>query len=146
MAELDIAQVARHAGVPASTLRYYEDKGLIASIGRRGLRRVFAADVLERLSLIALGRAAGFSLEDIAGMFGPDGKPRIDRDMLATRADTLDRTIRRLGALRDGMRHAAVCPAPSHLDCPTFRKLLSGSRVPRDRARKRIVPGQGNKP
>ncbi|MBB3015997.1 MerR family transcriptional regulator [Cupriavidus alkaliphilus] len=124
MKSLDIAEVARQAGVPASTLRYYEEKGLIASIGRRGMRRVFDAGVLERLALIALGRAAGFSLDDIARMFSPQGQPRIDRQMLAAKADELDRTIRKLTAMRDGLRHAAVCPAPSHMECPTFRRIV----------------------
>ena len=130
--ELDIAAVAKRSGVPASTLRYYEEKGLIASIGRQGLRRVFDASVLERLALIALGRAAGFPLDEIARVFA-DGRPRIDRRMLASKADELDRTIRRLGALRDGLRHAAACPAPSHLECPTFKRLLAGAKVPSPR-------------
>jgi DNA-binding transcriptional MerR regulator len=136
--ELDIATVAKRSGVPASTLRYYEEKGLIASIGRQGLRRVFDAGVLERLALVALGRAAGFSLEDIARVFA-DGRPRIDRKMLASKADELDRTIRRLGALRDGLRHAAVCPAPSHLECPTFKRLLAGAKTA---PRRRAAPGK----
>lgn len=131
--ELDIAAVAKRSGVPASTLRYYEEKGLIASIGRNGLRRVFDAGVLERLALVALGRAAGFSLDEIARVFA-DGRPRIDRKMLASKADELERTIRRLGALRDGLRHAAACPAASHLECPTFKRLLAGAKAP---ARKR---------
>jgi len=38
MKQLDIAEVAQRSGVPASTLRYYDEKGLIASIGRHGLR------------------------------------------------------------------------------------------------------------
>ena len=38
---MDITEVARRSGVPASTLRFYEEKGLVASIGRRGLRRGF---------------------------------------------------------------------------------------------------------
>ena len=121
---LDIAQVAQRSGVPASTLRFYEEKGLIASTGRRGLRRLFDPGVLERLALIAVGRAAGFSLDEIALMFAPEGKPRIDRQMLASKADELDRTIRKLGAMRDGLRHAAACPAPSHMECPTFRRIL----------------------
>ena len=79
MRPLDIAQVARHSGVAASTLRYYEEKGLIASVGRRGLRRLFAPGVLQRLALIALWRTAGFSLREIALMFAPDGQPRFDR-------------------------------------------------------------------
>ncbi|BEP35086.1 helix-turn-helix domain-containing protein [Variovorax sp. V59] len=116
--------MARQSGVPASTLRFYEDKGLIASSGRRGLRRLFDAGVLERLALIAVGRAAGFSLDEIARMFAPGGGPRIDRQMLAAKADELDRTIRKLSAMRDGLRHAAACPAPSHMECPTFRRIV----------------------
>lgn len=124
MSELDIAQVAQQSGMPASTLRYYEEKGLIASIGRAGLRRVFDASVLERLALIALGRASGFSLDEIAGMFSPRGTPRIDRQRLREKADELDHTIRQLTAMRDGLRHAAACPAPSHMECRTFRRIV----------------------
>jgi DNA-binding transcriptional MerR regulator len=120
---MDITEVARRSGLPASTLRFYEEKGLIASIGRRGLRRVFNPSVLERLALIAVGRAAGFSLDEIMLMFAPDGRPRIDRQMLAAKAEELDRTIRKLTEMRDGLRHAAACPAPSHMECPTFRRI-----------------------
>ncbi|MFF8669601.1 helix-turn-helix domain-containing protein [Streptomyces sp. NPDC015242] len=137
MTELDIAEVARRAGVPASTLRYYEEKGLIASTGRRGLRRQYDRGVLERLALIALGRTAGFTLDEIARMFAPDGRPRIDRRMLHDKAEELDRRIRELAALRDSLRHAAACPAPSHLECPTFRRLLDEATAPG-----RHVPGR----
>ena len=121
---LDIAEVARRSGVPASTLRFYDEQGLIASIGRRGLRRLFDEAVLQRLALIALGQVAGFSLAEIASMFAPDGRPRIQRERLTAKAAELDRTIRRLTALRDGLRHAAECRAPSHLECPRFRSLV----------------------
>ena len=127
MGDLDIGEVAQRAGVPASTLRYYEEKGLIASTGRRGLRRLFGAGVVERLALIALGRAAGFSLDEIAQMFASDGKPRIDRQMLAAKADEIDKKVRELTAMRDGLRHAVACKAPSHMECPTFRRLLSAA-------------------
>jgi DNA-binding transcriptional MerR regulator len=134
---MDITAVARRSGLPASTLRYYEEKGLIASVGRSGLRRVFDANVLERLALIALGRASGFSLAQIEPMFASDGRPRIDREMLAARADELDATIRKLTAMRDGLRHAAACPAPSHMECPTFRRLMraASDRATKQRAR-----------
>ena len=124
---MDIGEVARRAGVPVSTLRFYEQKGLIASTGRRGLRRLFDPGVLERLALIAVGRTAGFSLDEIARMFGPGGQPSIDRRMLADKAEELDRTIRQLSAMRDGLRHAAACPAPTHMECPTFRRLLGAA-------------------
>jgi DNA-binding transcriptional MerR regulator len=121
---MDISEVAQQSGVPASTLRFYEEKGLIASVGRRGLRRLFSPNVLEQLALIALGRSAGFSLDEIARMFAPDGLLQIDRQLLADKADELDRTIRKLSAMRDGLRHAAACTAPSHMECPKFRRLL----------------------
>src|SRR5687767_6419973 len=141
MKDLDINEVARRSGLPASALRHYEEKGLIVSVGRRGLRRLFDPGVLQRLALIALGRAAGFSLDEIARMFAPDGQPRIDRQMLVTKAEELDRTIRQLSAMRDSLRHAAACPAPSHMECPTFRRLLRAAAsgaigARRDRASK----------
>lgn len=137
MSDLDIGEVARRAGIPASTLRFYEEKGLVTSIGRRGLRRQYDRGVLERLSLIALGRAAGFSLDEIARVFAPGGKPQIDRLMLANKAKELDTTIRKMSAMRDGLRHAAACPAPSHLECPTFRRLLGIAASQAVGARKR---------
>jgi DNA-binding transcriptional MerR regulator len=124
---MDITEVAQRSGLTASKLRFYEEKGLIASIGRRGLHRVFDPGVLERLALIALGRSAGFSLDEIALMFAPDGRPRIDRQMLAAKAEELDKTIRKLPEMRDGLRHAAACRAPSHMQCPTFRRILQAA-------------------
>lgn len=121
---MDIAEVAKNSGVPASTLRFYEEKGLISSIGRQGLRRVFNVNILEQLALISLGRSAGFSLAEIARMTGSKGTPDIDRALLVSKADELDATIKKLTAMRDGLRHAAVCSAPSHMECPKFRRLL----------------------
>lgn len=123
MRDLDIGEVAKRSGTRPSTLRFYEEKGLIRSVGRRGLRRTFAADVIERLALIALGQSAGFSLEELRAMFA-GGRVKVDRGMLAHKADALDVTIRKLTAMRNGLRHAAICPAPSHLECPKFRRLL----------------------
>ena len=137
MKPLDITEVARRAGVPASTLRFYEEKGLIASIGRSGLRRLFDGRVLERLAFIALGRASGFSLDELAHMFAADGRPRIDRKVLAAKADELDRTIRELTAMRGGLRHGAACRAPSHMECPTFQRLLRAAAAGQIGARKK---------
>ncbi len=124
MSDLDIGEVAQRAGIPASTLRFYEEKGLVTSVGRHGLRRQFDRDVLERLALIALGQSAGFSLDEIARMFAPGGRLQIERQMLTSKAADLDITIRKLSAMRDGLRHAAACRAPSHMECPTFRRLM----------------------
>ena len=49
---------------------------------------------------------------------------RANRGMLRAKADELDALIRRLSAMRDGLRHAAACPAPSHMECPTFQRIV----------------------
>lgn len=121
---MDIAEVAKASGLPASTLRFYEEKGLIQSHGRQGLRRLFTSAVLGRLALISLGRNAGFSLDEIGLMFTPNG-PDIDRQLLSAKADELDKKIRELSAMRDGLRHAAACKAPDHFECPKFLRLLN---------------------
>lgn len=141
---LDIGEVARRAGIAASALRYYEQQGLIHSVGRAGARRVFAREVLDRLALIALGRAAGLALDEIAAMLANDGPPRIDRSLLASRADDLDAQIRRLTAMRDGLRHAAACRAEDHMACPTFRRLLAiaAARPTSRRGGRAVAPGR----
>lgn len=121
---MDIGEVAKASGLPASTLRYYEEKGLIKSYGRNCLRRLFSNNVVERLALISLGRNAGFSLEEIYEMFTPDG-PVINRLLLTEKANVLDQKIKELTAMRDGLMHAAVCKAPNHFECPKFLRLLS---------------------
>ncbi|HZG27595.1 MAG TPA: helix-turn-helix domain-containing protein [Ensifer sp.] len=127
---LDIGEVAARTGVKPSALRYYEEIGLIESLFRHGLRRQFSGDVLLQIKLITMGQAAGFSLEEIAGMFGRNGRPDLPRDVLHRKADEIDEKIQQLSALSDTLRHVADCKAPSHMECPTFRRLveLSGKR------------------
>lgn len=125
---MDISVVARKSGVPASTLRYYEERGLISSNGRVGLRRVFDASVLEQLALIALGQAAGFSLDEIATMFTDQRRPHIDRKMLLAKAEEIDALIKKYTVMSTGLKHAAVCPAETHFECPTFQRLLVAAK------------------
>lgn len=144
---MDITEVTKQSGVPASTLRFYEEKGLITSVGRRGLRRLYSSNVLERLALIALGRSAGFSLEEIGSMLGTDGRPQIDRQLLVEKADKLDISIRKMTSMRDGLRHAAVCAAPSHMECPKFRRLLglAAAGVISGHDERKVQPNRRNK-
>ncbi|UDF05597.1 helix-turn-helix domain-containing protein [Asticcacaulis sp. AND118] len=140
---LDIGEVAQKSGIKPSALRYYEQAGLISSISRHGLRRQFSPEVLLQLKLIAMGKTAGFSLEEIGGMFGQGGGPHISRDRLHAKADEIDRQISELTALRDTIRHVAACPAPSHMECPTFRRLVevAGKRQGKRRIRRPLKEG-----
>lgn len=135
---LDIGEIAAQTGLRPSALRYYEEVGLIASVARHGLRRQFEPDVLLQIKLILMGQAAGFSLEDISGMFGGNGAPDVPRAALHEKADEIDQKIRELSSLRDTLRHVADCPAPSHMECTTFRRLveLAGKRGRKRKAKR----------
>lgn len=125
MKELDIGQVAKLSGVVPSTLRFYEKKGLIRPIGRHGLRRQYHEDVLNKLQLIALGQIAGFTLDEMAGMFDAQGKITLDREKMHRRAQQIDSTIRRLKLLSSGLKHVAKCTEPEHTQCEEFKRIVA---------------------
>jgi DNA-binding transcriptional MerR regulator len=62
--ELTIAEIAEEYGVTHRTVRFYEDRGLIAP-ERRGTRRIYHPRDRVRLGLILRGKRLGFSLEEI---------------------------------------------------------------------------------
>jgi len=125
MKELDIGAIADLSGVSPSALRYYEKKGLIKPVGRNGLRRQYHENVLSKLQLIALGQAAGFTLDEIASMFGTEGKVVLDRDRLNQRSRQIDATIRKLQLLSRGLKHVAHCTQPEHTDCEEFKRVVA---------------------
>jgi len=125
MRELDIGEVVRRSGVPASTLRYYEQLGLLQTLGRRGLRRQYDEQVLERLALIGLGQAAGLSLQQIGLSLPQQGCITLDREALLAQAEVLQRQITQLQRVRRHLQRAAACPqAEDARKCGSFRKLL----------------------
>ena len=141
---MDISEVARRSGVAASALRYYERKGLIRSLESAGARRRFSPAGLDQRALLALGQAAGFSLDEIRVMFTPEGAPNIDRAMLSAKADELERMVKRLKAMIDGLRHAAACPATSHAACPSFQRLLKAAAAGAlENQQRRLAPRRG---
>lgn len=118
-----IGEVSKQTKLPASTLRYYEELGLIEPVGRRGLTRLYAPDVIDKLAFISLGRIAGLSLEEV-GMMMDSGSVKVNRALLRSKANELDQKIKQLASLRDSLWHAADCPAASHMECPKFLRLL----------------------
>jgi DNA-binding transcriptional MerR regulator len=134
MGAIDISNLSKRSGVPASTLRYYEEKKLIKSIGRIGLKRLFDTYVFEQLEFIALGQRAGFSLEDIQAMLTTKGEYEINRDKLQEKAQEIGQHVKQLTAIQRCLEHAAKCSAERHSECPKFQKLLRVAG--KDQARK----------
>ena len=74
---LPIGQVAARAGVPVSTVRYYETLGLIPAMRSAGNARLFPRHVLRRIALIQVSVRYGISLAEVADMLKdlPDSRP-----------------------------------------------------------------------
>jgi len=119
---LDIGEVAAATGVAASALRFYERCGLLTPAGRSGLRRIYHADVIDRVALILSGQATGFSLRELADLLR--ARPSAVRARLVAKTREIDEQIARQVEARSRIGHALTCRHPSLLDCPTFRGAL----------------------
>lgn len=71
-----IGEISRQTGVAATTLRYYEQIGLVPEPTRRGGQRRYDDSILSRLEMIALCKSAGFSLDEIQLLFADDAPGR----------------------------------------------------------------------
>ena len=112
--EFSVGEVARRSGVAVSTLHFYETKGLIRSERTGGNQRRYGGDVLRRVAVIKVAQEVGISLADIGAALQslPEGRTPDRKDWsLLSKAwrDDLDRRIRRLQALRDGLDDCIGC-------------------------------------
>lgn len=123
MQEITISRLAVQTGLRSSTLRYYEQLGLIRSIGRNGLQRVFDPGVLVQLQVIALAKKVGFHLDEIKSMLQNRGNP-INKAKFAEKAQQIETRIQELEHLRSTVQHVAQCPYENPLQCEKFQQLL----------------------
>jgi DNA-binding transcriptional MerR regulator len=113
-----IGEVARTAGVAATTLRYYERVGLLPAPTRVGGQRRYDDAVLARLEVIRLCKAAGFTLEEIQLLFADDAPGRPASRALATsKLADIDARIAELGRAREIVEWGMACTCPSIDDC-----------------------------
>lgn len=122
---LTMAQVVARSGVSASALRFYEERGLIASERTPGNRRTYPRRVLRRIAVIRAAQAVGLTLAEITEALAPlpiDGPVRpADWERLSrTWRNDLDVRIRALEQLRDGLTGCIGCGCLSQSVCPLW--------------------------
>ena len=91
---LDIAEVSRRSGLPASTLRYYEEQGLL-SPSRDGQARIYSYRDRARLILILRGKSVGLALAEIRDIFDLYGR---DDGLIAQNTQALRKYRERIAA------------------------------------------------
>lgn len=115
---LTIGEVARRADVAPTTLRYYEQVGLLPQPARRGGQRRYDDSVLARLEVIRLCKAAGFALDEIGVLFGDDapGRPA-SRALAEAKLAEIDAQMATLARARTIIEWGMACTCPSIDDC-----------------------------
>ena len=106
---MTIGEVASRAGVPTSTVRYYERKGLIEPDARESGQRRYGAAKLRRLIFIGMLQDAGLSLQDICGILGASAAAEW-KEIGRRRLELLDSEIDRLERARTYLSGALLCP------------------------------------
>ncbi len=135
MAELlTISAVARRSGVATSALRFYEEKGLIASVRTASGHRRYSRAVLRRVAFVVFAQRMGMSLEEIARELAklPQNRvpERADWAQLSTSwTERINQRIAELARLRDRLAGCIGCGCLS-LDACQFAN-------PADRASRR---------
>jgi DNA-binding transcriptional MerR regulator len=126
--KLSIGEVARRSGVAATTLRYYEDSGLLRPPTRIAGRRRYDQSVMTRLEVIGCCKTAGFSLDEIRVLLtdADSGRPA-SRSLAEAKLIHIDSQMATLRRAREIIEWALVCPCTSVDACDCGTQVVSGS-------------------
>ena len=129
---MQIGRVAERSGVPAKTIRYYEDIGLISKPDRTTSGyRAYASQDVEILRFVSRARGLGFSIKDVKNLLALfEDRERASADVKKIALDHVDEIDRKMAEL-DSIRHTLVhladkCHGDERPDCPILEELAHG--------------------
>ena len=123
-ATLTIGEVAREAGLNASAIRFYEDRGVLPQPERVSGQRRYTRDAIRRLEIVDIAKRAGFSLDDVRTLLlaSDDGAPAHEhlRDFAQRKLPEIRALIERAEAMERWLTTATGCGCSSIDDCRLF--------------------------
>ncbi|MCT4577636.1 Cu(I)-responsive transcriptional regulator [Donghicola sp.] len=125
---MNIKDVSDRTGLPAKTIRYYEDIGLITPArGENGYRK-FSENDLHKLAFVGRARHLGFSIEDcrnLLALWGDNGRSSADvRAIAQSHLEQIEAKLRELAEMRDTLaRLVHCCAGDNRPDCPILEDL-----------------------
>jgi DNA-binding transcriptional MerR regulator len=123
---LSIGELAERTGVPATTLRYYDELGLVRPAGRASGRRRYTASTVRDVGMILFFREIGFSLAEIERFIAGERQGR--RDMIDHKLAEIAEQQHRLEVARIALEHGRQCPASEPMKCSRFWSIIEGRR------------------
>ncbi|WP_299689456.1 Cu(I)-responsive transcriptional regulator [uncultured Tateyamaria sp.] len=127
---MNISQAAKATGLPAKTIRYYEDIGLVRPDRRTNGYRDFAAAEVHKLRFLARARALGFGIDNCRSLLAlwedRDRASADVRQIAHAHLAEIEEKIADLTAMRDTLSHLVVtCAGDDRPDCPILNTLSS---------------------
>ena len=125
---MNIGDVSKRAGLPAKTIRYYEEIGLISPLRDANGYRSFRERDMHKLAFLGRARALGFTIEDCRTLLALwDDQSRASADVLAIAKEHLaqiEAKIADLQTIRDTLSHLVrECAGDQRPDCPILETL-----------------------
>ena len=125
---MNIGDVAEKTGLPAKTIRYYEEIGLVAPIRSGNGYRAFRESDVHKLTFLGRARALGFPIEDcraLLQLYEDESRTSAEvKEIAAHHLDEIDRKIADLQGMRATLSHLVEACAGDHRpDCPILESL-----------------------
>jgi Cu(I)-responsive transcriptional regulator len=128
---MNIGDVAQKAGLPAKTIRYYEEIGLITPLRDTNGYRVFRESDLHKLAFLGRARALGFTIEDcrtLLALYEDDTRASADvKDLAQAHLSKIEDKIAQLESMRSTLSDLVnSCAGDNRPDCPILSDLATG--------------------
>jgi DNA-binding transcriptional MerR regulator len=121
---LSIGELSERTGVPTTTLRYYDELGLVPPVARAAGRRRYAASAVRDVSVILFLREIGFSLAEIGRFIA--GERQSQRELIDRKLAELTEQQHRIEVARAALEHGRQCPASEPMKCARFWSIIEG--------------------
>lgn len=121
---LSIGELSERTGVPTTTLRYYDELGLVRSAARVSGRRRYEASAVRDVGVILFFREIGFSLAEIGRLIADDRQCL--QEMIDHKLAELAEQQHRIDVARTALEHGRQCPASEPMKCSRFWSIIEG--------------------
>ncbi len=125
---MNIGEIATRSGLPAKTIRYYEEIGLIKPLRDTNGYRAFRQQDLHKLTFLGRARALGFSIEDcrnLLALYEDQNRSSADVKSIANNHLTkIEQKIADLVDMQKTLTHLInACAGDNRPDCPILNSL-----------------------
>lgn len=132
---MNVGTAARRSGLPAKTIRYYEEIGLIRPARADNGYRDYSTDDIHRLSFLRRARGLGFSIEDcrqLMALYRDKSRASQDVRMIAqSHVAAIEEKLRELQSMRKTLQTLiGACHGDDRPDCPILDDMAGGKLLP----------------